>query len=467
MKRLMEQSASRFCDFFASRNDNENLYFLLLLTVLTFPFQTRSVLPLVSLSISLSHDMLFTFQNRGHVVHHSSAAQFKSLDLWLQQHRSELCSILIPERLVLFGEWCYAQHSILYTALPNYFIAFDIYDRVEEKFYSVKRRNKLLERTTIPVIASVQLAGKTIRSMSSLATMCFNTPSHYYEGRVEGLYVRLDDVDNRWNLKRGKVVSPDFIQTINDGSHWMSKDLVKNTVVDRVVPSSETKQQREQYPRTPHVSYSPGGTPDDLRCTSISHLLKKNGDGIVITEKLDGGNCMIRDGKVYARSHGQEAKHPSFSRVKELARSLSYNSKLQHLCLYGENMQAIHSIDYHGLSSFFYLFAVRDTVTKRWHSFEDVLQLANEFNLHTVPVIYQSNAVQEVLSERQIEHLLTRRATEPSSVSSLVEPEGFVIRVNASFTDSEFPDSIAKYVRQNHIQTDDTWRRTWKKQQIL
>jgi hypothetical protein len=38
---------------------------------------------------------------------------------------------------------------------------------------------------------------------------------------------------------------------------------------------------------------------------------------------------------------------------------------VSHLCLYGENMTAIHSIDYNGLKSFFYLFAVRNPFEQR------------------------------------------------------------------------------------------------------
>ena len=39
---------------------------------------------------------------------------------------------------VLFGEWCLARHSVPYTRLPGYFIAFDIYSKRSGKRRSVE-----------------------------------------------------------------------------------------------------------------------------------------------------------------------------------------------------------------------------------------------------------------------------------------------------------------------------------------
>lgn len=110
---------------------------------------------------------------------------------------------------------------------------------------------------------------------------------------------------------------------------------------------------------------------------------------VVVTEKLDGGNCCIHNGAVYARTHRQPASHPSFGPIKALAAQwqalrqdldLSLSSclglsvaeqhtvcnyplrkeevsMLERLALFGENMTAVHSIAYDGLTSHFYLFA--------------------------------------------------------------------------------------------------------------
>ena len=52
------------------------------------------------------------------------------------------------------------------------------------------------------------------------------TRSAYYDGFVEGAYLRVDDEDGRHNAHRSKIVRPDFIQGIT--SHWSSHTLVKN-----------------------------------------------------------------------------------------------------------------------------------------------------------------------------------------------------------------------------------------------
>ena len=52
------------------------------------------------------------------------------------------------------------------------------------------------------------------------------TRSAYYDGFVEGAYLRVDHDGGRHNAHRGKIVRPDFIQGIT--SHWSSHMLVKN-----------------------------------------------------------------------------------------------------------------------------------------------------------------------------------------------------------------------------------------------
>ena len=115
-------------------------------------------------------------------MHHTSHAQFKPLKKWLARHRTELCNVLIPDQHILFGEWCYAKHTVPYNQLPNTFVAFDVYDRLAQKFYSTKRRKKMLSQTTIPVIANVPLSNKdgAIRSIEELTSLCRTTKSQYY-----------------------------------------------------------------------------------------------------------------------------------------------------------------------------------------------------------------------------------------------------------------------------------------------
>lgn len=45
-------------------------------------------------------------------------------------------------------------------------------------------------------------------------------------------------------------------------------------------------------------------------------------------------------------------------------------------------------------------------------------------------------------------------------------PEGFVIRTTRGFPYASLASSAAKYVRAGHVQTEDSWRRTWKQAKL-
>lgn len=110
-----------------------------------------------NLGISLGEDMELRVQNRSHFVNSKTHRQFSSLDSWLSEHSSELYDILEDSghRHILFGEWLYAKHSIHYTKLPGYFMAFDLFNIEEGKFYSWKERNRRLDGTSIPVVRQI------------------------------------------------------------------------------------------------------------------------------------------------------------------------------------------------------------------------------------------------------------------------------------------------------------------------
>ena len=110
-----------------------------------------------NLGISIGSDMKVYVQNRSHYVNSKTHRQFSALDSWLAEHSSSLYDVLEPGRHVLFGEWLYAKHSIHYKELPGYFLAFDIYDKKTNQFYSWRERNRLLESSTnIPTVRLVK-----------------------------------------------------------------------------------------------------------------------------------------------------------------------------------------------------------------------------------------------------------------------------------------------------------------------
>eukprot|EP01060_Flectonema_neradi_P020823 TRINITY_DN28329_c0_g1_i1.p1 TRINITY_DN28329_c0_g1~~TRINITY_DN28329_c0_g1_i1.p1 ORF type:complete len:236 (+),score=31.71 TRINITY_DN28329_c0_g1_i1:51-710(+) len=213
------------------------------------------------------------------------------------------------------------------------------------------------------------------------------------------------------------------------------------------------------YPRTQHLPFSPQVAEDDIVQATSGPLL---GAEVIVTEKIDGGNCCLSDGKVFARTHSKEADHKSFDWVKGFYSQFSYCSLLAGLSLFGENMQAVHSIEYTGLKSFFYLFAVRVDEDQRWLSWDEMTTLVNKIETETgiaipiVPVLYRG--VFASLSD--IQSWMENHSSDPSSIGG--QREGFVIRITASFPESKFFESTGKYVRRGHIQTKSDWKRTWQ-----
>lgn len=185
--------------------------------------------------ISLDWNGSLVVQNRSHTVNSKSHAQFRRLDAWLQAHAASLHGILhrdvqFPERHILYGEWMAATHSIAYSHLPDVFLAFDLYDRVTHCFASREALSRLLRGTGI---AQVPLLctnpnGVTRRELVSLVSRT----SAFYNGPVEGVYVRFEDPDRMRTVDRGKVVRSDFI---SGNEHW-SKGIVKLNTIASPVP---------------------------------------------------------------------------------------------------------------------------------------------------------------------------------------------------------------------------------------
>ncbi len=216
----------------------------------------------------------------------------------------------------------------------------------------------------------------------------------------------------------------------------------------------------KKYPRTYHLSFSPEVHSDDK---VISGVYQRDifCSSFVITVKLDGGNCCIKplDG-VFARTHTQPTNRQSFNYIK----NRHYYSKLDILNpnyhYFGENMYAIHSIEYKKLKDYFYIFNIFDTKNSEWLSWDEVVEEALRCDFLVVPVLL----IEENISEKEIKKLMI------NSLSNSYlggEAEGFVIREAKRITKESFSSSIAKFVRENHVQTDEHWSRNWKQAKLM
>lgn len=169
-----------------------------------------------NLGISFDSEGNIRAQNRGAYLHLPVSGQWKKLGDWLAPRTDALFEHL-SDHFILFGEWCYAQHSVFYDRLPDWFLGFDIYDKQFGRFFSSERRDALLRKMRIaqvPVVARGQFSYPEIQKLLSTSKLS--------DQPAEGIYLRFDQGD--WLAHRAKLVRPAFIQSME--RHW-SRSVIK------------------------------------------------------------------------------------------------------------------------------------------------------------------------------------------------------------------------------------------------
>lgn len=172
-----------------------------------------------NLGFSVSEDGDLRCQNRGSYLTAGSAhQQFKPLWSWLAIRRGDLIDALWPD-LMLFGEWCYAVHSVPYDSLPDWFLGFDVYDREEGRFWDAARRNQLLRQLGLHPVPHLAHGHFNVSALTALLGT-----SRVGSGPMEGLVARSER--GGWTVARGKLVRGEFTQAID--AHWSRGPLVQN-----------------------------------------------------------------------------------------------------------------------------------------------------------------------------------------------------------------------------------------------
>ncbi|MCO6005186.1 AAA family ATPase [Actinoallomurus purpureus] len=192
---------------------------------------------------------------------------------------------------------------------------------------------------------------------------------------------------------------------------------------------------RVHYPRTPHLPWSPGVGPDDVRAVDLSGFA---GRDVVVTEKLDGENTTMYADGLHARST-DSGHHPSRAWVKALHGRIAHRiPDGTRVC--GENLYARHSIAYRDLEGWFYAFSVWDG--DHCLDWDRTVRFARRLGLPVPTVLWRG-----VFDARAIRalHLDTERQ------------EGYVVRTVGGFHRDEFARRVAKWVRRRHVRTDRHW----------
>lgn len=177
-----------------------------------------------NLGISFDTEGGLHLQNRGSYLQLPGAGQWKNLEQWLNS-KIDVIFETLTDRYILFGEWCYAQHSVFYNRLPDWFLGFDLYDKRAIKFLSIERRDELFLKMGIK---NVPMLGNGNYSFSDIQQLL--NRSAISDELAEGLYFRLDKRD--WLSQRAKLVRPSFIQSV--GKHWARGTIKPNRLDPRI-----------------------------------------------------------------------------------------------------------------------------------------------------------------------------------------------------------------------------------------
>lgn len=201
---------------------------------------------------------------------------------------------------------------------------------------------------------------------------------------------------------------------------------------------------RIKFPKIFHFPWSESLQNDDRMLPSTECFVGKQ---IVVLQKMDGENQTLTREYIHARSLTDGALTPKqgWSRewIKSLWGSIRYNIP-EDIRIHGENLYATHSIEYYDLPNYFFVFGA--TQNDCFLSWDDVVEWCGLLDLHHVPVIYEG-----IWSEEKIKSLWPMHSEWSDKV------EGYVVRARDSFKIKDFQTNVAKFVRKNHIQADETW----------
>ena len=170
-------------------------------------------------------------RNRNHILSKSftgaktpAKMQFSSIWNWFYQNSyrfQDLQRILgfVP---CVYGEWMYARHTVKYDKLPEYFIAFDIYDSDEGKFVGTDICRSVLEEVGMAIVPLLHVGPVNEKILLDLR----NGPSLLSStDKREGIYIKL--VDDGFVSGRYKMVRSGFIQ----GEHWNKRGMETNKLI--------------------------------------------------------------------------------------------------------------------------------------------------------------------------------------------------------------------------------------------
>jgi hypothetical protein len=280
------------------------------------------------------------------------------------------------------------------------------------------------------------------------ATVC--GPCHL---QAEATLISVEDIRRLAGIAK-KILPPGFYDdhvydkwgnTVLADGRRMKGELFEDESVQKVLkPVLHLFSNLVKYPRTWHLPWSAGITDDDRVMTDLAgfHDHRGNPERVIVTRKMDGENSNLYRDHYHARSIDGR-NHYSRNWVKNFWSQRAHDiPEGWRIC--GENLNAVHSIRYSDLPSWFMGFSVWNEKNARL-SWDDCLTWFELLDIVPVPVLYDGP-----FDERKIRALYEEKR-------DWQDHEGYVVSVARSFSYGEFSKVVGKYVRSGHVMTTKHW----------
>ncbi len=137
---------------------------------------------------------------------------------------------LIPEGVIVYGEWLFAKHSIHYTgpmAIPSPFLVFAVYEPAIQLLWSWQETVEFCENNgfqTVPVVGY-----RDYDAEWKFQTEVWKDFEQVTSAGHEGIVIRntYPVHQTQWPMNAAKMVRENHVQT---GDDWKTKVIVKNEV---------------------------------------------------------------------------------------------------------------------------------------------------------------------------------------------------------------------------------------------
>lgn len=165
------------------------------------------------------------YLNKGFVGRTPAKKQFASIWTYYYNNKDRFAKLFDLGTFSVYGEWMIMQHGIHYTRLPDWFIAYDIWDWQTTQFLAFDRAQEILAECGFQMPKVLHRG--TVGDYRHLEAMTQEN-AQWADSKVEGVYVRVSGAQNLRN--RFKLVREDFVQ----GALWDKKEVKRNSIQEKI-----------------------------------------------------------------------------------------------------------------------------------------------------------------------------------------------------------------------------------------